>query len=294
MEIRSRIMDKSPTTRMGQSQNATDKTSDVSPAKETAPPKKQDSLELSAKGQAQVAEEQKTESQTSGSGVTSSTASQTDVSASSFASTSEYLAYLTDTYPSITNSNVQISETVLQQAMSDPAKETVLTDFLTELDGVQQQRYDQIAGMSDDTYTYELKSFGIQLDSIADDNSGINGSEFGEAVVMRKDGEPIGDEEFATLKSNFMEQYEELTDKQNERIKKMLDILLERRDDKNVGSNRKEPVEIDETERLEDIVNKQIEEKHQKMRDEVRRETQEKMNEELRQTMHGQNYSAKI
>lgn len=288
MKIGNRIMDKQETTRMGQSQNATDqaKTNATATTPETTAAVKQDSLELSAAGKAQVAAETTTQSS-----VTATTTNQTGAVASSFGTTSEYLTYLTDTYPSITNSNIEISDTVLKQAMSDPAKEKVLTDFLEGIDGAKDYRYNEIAGMSDDTYTYELKSFGIQLDSIADDNSGINGMEFGEIIVARNDGQRMSDDEFANVKSNLLEQIQAMTDEQNEHLVKLFEVVLDNRDERRVEKDHKEP---EETERLEDIVNEQIDERRQKIREDLRKEMLEKMNEDLRQTMHGQNYAAKI
>ncbi len=285
MKIGNRMNEQNAMARTGQSQNAEGKTKGNSAVSvtENLPEKKQDSLELSKTAQAQLQAEEKA--------VESKTSTNTGAVASNFATTEEYHAYLKDTYPSINNSNIEISETVLKQAMSDPAKEKVLTDFLTGLDGAKDYRADQIAGMSDDTYTYELKSFGIKLDSIADDNSGINGEEFGEIIVARNDGQRMSDEEFAGVKSNVLEQLKEMTDEQNERFKRIFEVLLKNKDDHRIEKPREEEVE---TERLEDIVNEQIEEKRKEMREEMRREMQEKMLEDMRQTTHGQNYSTKI
>ncbi|MFI3174280.1 MAG: hypothetical protein R3Y53_03645 [Bacillota bacterium] len=294
MKIGNHILGKNAITRMGQPQNAEDKTKangTTNPA-ELLPEKNKDSLELSASAQAQIEASKAQENATQSRMVTGNTTS-TGTTASSFATTSEYLAYLEDTYQSITNSNIEISETVLKQAMSDPEKEKVLTDFLQGLDGAKDFRSEQISGMSDDTYTYELKSFGIVLDSIADDNSGVNGTEFGEILVSRNDGTRMSDEEFAGVKSNVLEQLEEFSNKQIEYFKKIFEVISNRNDDNRVEENRKDK-EVVETERLEDVVNEKIDEKREEMRAEMRKETIEKMHEDLRQLSQGENYSTKI
>lgn len=148
--------------------------------------------------------------------------------ASDFDNTADYHAYLKDTYPSITNSNIKISDTVLQQAMSDPAKEKVLTEFLAEMDGAMDFRASQIAGLSDATHNYKLSGFSITLDSIAEDNSGVIGSDFNQIVVSRKDGKAISDDEFEGMKTNVDDLFKQLAEQRASHLEEMTKQINQR------------------------------------------------------------------
>lgn len=151
----------------------------------------------------------------------------TEKKAADFSTTSEYHNFLKDTYSSIENSNIKISDKVLEQAMSHPEKEKVLTKFLAEMDGAKEQRANQIQGMNTATHSYELENFTITLDSIADDNSGVIGTEFSEIVVSRNDGKAISDEEFSGLKQDVSELLKGIGEEQNDRLKNLFKTLAE-------------------------------------------------------------------
>lgn len=130
--------------------------------------------------------------------------------AGSFSDPADYLAYLTDTYPSITNSNITMSEKALLQAMTDPEKEKVLTDFLTEMDGAADFRASQVAGLNDGEYEYKMDSYTVHIDFIAEDNSGVVGSDFTVLTASRVDGQRMGKEEFGDLKQGVVDYFKEI------------------------------------------------------------------------------------
>lgn len=161
---------------------------------------------------------------------TTTTTTTTDSTASSFASTSDYHDYLKETYSSIGSCNISISDTCLQQAMNDPEKEKILTDFLKEIEGSEEYRAGQIEGLNDDTHNYELTGYSIQLDSI--DKHGVVGTEFLEITVARNDGERINKKEFKELEKNVDALFEQLEHQRKEQVdqaskflKKNLEIL---------------------------------------------------------------------
>lgn len=175
---------------------------------------------------------------------TAATVSKTDSfvrstpTASSFATTADYGNYLKETYPSISNSNITLSDNALQQAMSDPAKEKVLTDFLKEMDGAMAYQADQIGGLSTDTHNYKLTGYSINIDSIAEDNSGVIGDEFLEITVGRTDKEPMSKEEFEGLKQTVHDLFDEMEAQQKERAQELTKYLAKR-----VETQRKEDKE---------------------------------------------------
>lgn len=179
-------------------------------------PPKLDSFQISPQGKAAAEEANTTKPQNT---VTPNVTVKPETGesvASSFESTTDYHNYLKENYGSISNSNIEISDKVLQQAMADPAKEKVLTDFLTEMDGAMDLRASQVEGMNDGTYKYELDNYTIKLDSIADDNSGVIGTEFIEMTVAREDGEKIGKEEFRDVKKEVRDMFDTLQEQRRE------------------------------------------------------------------------------
>lgn len=157
---------------------------------------------------------------------TSVTAESTGTSAADFKNTYEYNKYLEDTYSSIKDNNIKISNTVLQQAMSDPEKEKVLIQFLEE-DAYAARAYQEskIQGLNDDTYSYKLDNYTIYLDSISDDNSGIDGRDFSEITVQRNDGQYITDDEFENLKKDVSDLFLEIEEQKQQRAKDLFKSL---------------------------------------------------------------------
>lgn len=148
--------------------------------------------------------------------------------ASEFATTGEYRDYLTENYAAITNSNIEISDTVLQQAMDDPSKEKVLLDYLEGMDGAKDRMAELVASKSDDTHTMTLEEFSITLDKISDDNSGIEGTNYNSINV---EGPGMTEEEYdpASPPDALKSLMDTLSAAQEESDEKMK-IMLEKRE----------------------------------------------------------------
>lgn len=143
--------------------------------------------------------------------------------ASSFASTEDYSNYLKETYASITNCNISISDNALQQAMNDPEKEKALTDFLKGIDGAQNMRSEQIDGLNDDTHNYSMTDYSIEIDNIG--KHGVEGTEFIEITVARNDGENIKKDEFKGCKDKVDALFDQLKADKAQREKELSKFL---------------------------------------------------------------------
>lgn len=154
-----------------------------------------------------------------------------ETSASSFSDPKDYLNYLKDTYPSISNSNISISEKALMQAMTDPEKEKILTDFLDEMDGAADYRAGEVAGMNDGTYKYEMEHYSVRIDAIGEED--VIGSDFTVLTVQREDGQAMSKGEFGDVKKDVIEYFKELTGNEQIKVdiwKNMLDRQVEIRE----------------------------------------------------------------
>ncbi len=213
------ITEARPLGRMKPMGQGASQTQEGKPEKAGMPPK-QDSYSISPQGRATVSDvadmAETTETKpVANTGITSTVVVGNGSSvASTFSDPADYLNYLKDTYPSITNSNITMSEKVLMQAMTDPEKEKVLTDFLTEMDGAADYRASQVAGLNDGTYNYEMTHYSIHLDSIAHDNSGVIGGDFTVITVAREDGQKMGKMEFGEVKEGVIEYFHDIHQEQ--------------------------------------------------------------------------------
>lgn len=186
--------------------------------------------------------------------------------ASDFSTTTDYHSYLKSAYPSIENSNIQISDTVLQQAMEDPEKEKILTQFLSEMDGAGDYMAQQISGMSDDTYTYEMDSFTITLDNIPDDYSGVEGTKFTELTVARNDGKGIKPKEFKEVKNSVEDMFEAMEAQREEQAKQAEKNLQKRLEVKRAEAKEKaeEAQEEERAEKLEQQKEAKVQQEEEK------------------------------
>lgn len=178
----------------------------------------------------------------------------TKTAAADFDNTTDYHNYLKETYSSIESENIKISDKVLQQAMGDPEKEKVLVDFLTGIEGAKDMRTSQIEGLNDDTHSYELTKFSIVLDSIAEDNSGVIGTNFNEITVERNDGKRISKDEFKEIKStvsDLFDQIEAQREQQAEQLTKNMKIRNETKLQE-AKAEAKEKIKEDAAEKLEE------------------------------------------
>lgn len=171
--------------------------------------------------------------------------------ASQFASTEDYSNYLKETYPSITSSNISISENALQQAMNDPEKEKILTDFLKGIEGSDAMRSEQIDGLTDENHTYKMTGYSIEIDNIGEE--GVEGTEFIEITVGRNDGKRIPKEEFKDCKDKIDELFDQLRcdkEKREKELNKFMDtnVEIKKENDKRL---EKQKAKDEEAEKLE-------------------------------------------
>lgn len=173
--------------------------------------------------------------------------------ASQFGSTADYSNYLKETYPSITSSNISISDNALQQAMNDPEKEKALTDFLKGIEGSDAMRSEQIDGLTDENHTYKMTGYSIQIDNIADDGSGVEGTEFIEITVGRNDGKRINKEEFKDCEKKVDDLFDQLRADKEQREKELHSFLdkniqIQKENDKRLEKNKTKEAEAEKIE----------------------------------------------
>lgn len=171
--------------------------------------------------------------------------------ASQFASTEDYSNYLKETYPSITSSNISISENALQQAMNDPEKEKALTDFLKGIEGSSAMRGEQIDGLTDEDHNYKMTGYSIEIDNIG--KHGVEGTEFIEITVARNDGKRIPKEEFKECKDKIDELFDQLRSDKEKREKELNKFMNTNVEIKKENEKRleKQKAKEEEAEKLE-------------------------------------------